>query len=107
MKASRVALFGLALIILAGAWLFAAPFGLAYQPLGAHWSTATRNDLATGGALLLIGAITLISYAALAARDLLARAPLDRPAALVGPATSAGALDDTQVVHQGTEGLAQ
>lgn len=79
--AGRVAIGGLILIVLAGAWLFAAPFGLAYQPMGTSWTAATRNDLATGGALILIAAITLIAYAALMAKDLIshAKAPVPAP----------------------------
>lgn len=92
---SRVAIGGLISCVLAGVWLFVAPFGLAYQPLGAHWITATRNDLATGGALILVGSITVIVYAAMSARDLLRRASLlrhDSPAESTEPA---GAPDES------------
>lgn len=90
MKPARIALGGLVLVVLAGVWLFAAPFGLAYQPLGAKWTTATLNDLATGGALVLIGAVALIAYASLATRDLMARAK-GQPATEAGGPTAGSA----------------
>ncbi|MGH9127937.1 MAG: hypothetical protein ACRDY2_02980 [Acidimicrobiales bacterium] len=74
MKPNRLVIGILCLLTLAGVWLFVAPFGLSYQPIGAHWGRATLDDLAVGGALILVGAGSLATYCALATRDLLARA---------------------------------
>jgi hypothetical protein len=74
MKSTRIALATLGLLSLAGVWLFVAPFGLSLQPLTTPWHRATLNDVAAGGALILIGLTALASYCALAVRDLLARA---------------------------------
>lgn len=75
MKTTAVMLAALGVIALGGIWLFVAPFGVGYQALGASWTTATRNDLATGGALTVTGLVSLVAYAGLAARDLLRRGP--------------------------------
>jgi hypothetical protein len=48
---SRVAMGGLVLLFLAGAWLIAAPFALRFQHPGASWTGATRMDMAVGGVL--------------------------------------------------------
>ncbi len=77
MKPARLVVATLSLLTLAGVWLFAAPFGLGYQPLGAPWGNATVDDLATGGALILIGLGSLITYCVLSTRDLLARTKPD------------------------------
>jgi cytochrome c oxidase assembly factor CtaG len=77
MKTSRLIIAALSLLTLAGVWLFAAPFGLGYQPLGAPWSNATLDDLASGGALILIGLGSLTTYCVLSTRDLLARTKLE------------------------------
>jgi hypothetical protein len=49
---SRVAMGGLVLLFLAGAWLVAAPFALRFQHPGAAWTGATRMDMAVGGGLV-------------------------------------------------------
>jgi len=49
----------------AGIWLFLAPFLVEYQKVGEDWIDATKNDLWTGGALIAISALTLLSFAAL------------------------------------------
>ncbi len=48
---SRLAMGGLVVLFLAGAWLVAAPFALRFQHSGATWTGATRMDMAVGGAL--------------------------------------------------------
>jgi len=53
----------------AGIWLFLAPFLVEYQKVGEDWIDATKNDLWTGGALIAISALTLLSFAAFALRD--------------------------------------
>lgn len=73
MKPTRIVIPALIVLLGAGVWLFVAPFGVGYQLLGAPWTTATVNDLATGGALVVIALAGLVTYAALAARDLLRR----------------------------------
>ena len=49
---SRLAMGGLVVLFLAGAWLVAAPFALRFQHSGATWTGATRMDMAVGGALV-------------------------------------------------------
>jgi hypothetical protein len=49
----RLALGGLVLVFLAGAWLIAAPFALRFQHPGTSWTGATRMDMAVGGALVV------------------------------------------------------
>jgi hypothetical protein len=48
---SRLALGGLAVLFLAGAWLVAAPFALRFQPAGEPWTGATRMDMAVGAGI--------------------------------------------------------
>jgi hypothetical protein len=48
---SRLAMGGLVVLFLAGAWLVAAPFALRFQHPGAVWTGATRMDMAVGGVL--------------------------------------------------------
>jgi hypothetical protein len=48
---NRLAMAGLVVVFLAGAWLVAAPFALRFQHPGAGWTGATRMDMAVGGAL--------------------------------------------------------
>jgi hypothetical protein len=48
---SRVAMGGLVVLFLAGAWLVAAPFVLRFQHAGAPWTGPTRMDMAVGGVL--------------------------------------------------------
>lgn len=47
----RLAMGGLVVLFLAGAWLVAAPFALRFQHAGAPWTGATRMDMAVGGVL--------------------------------------------------------
>lgn len=48
---NRLAMGGLVVLFLAGAWLVAAPFALRFQHAGAAWTGATRMDLVVGGVL--------------------------------------------------------
>jgi hypothetical protein len=52
---SRIGTAGVALVFAAGLWLVAAPFALAYQPVGAGWTGATRTDVIAGGLLAVAG----------------------------------------------------
>jgi hypothetical protein len=70
MKATRAGFTAAALMVLAAAWAFFAPFSVGYQPRGGHWVTATINDLATGGAITAAALTGLITAAALTVRDL-------------------------------------
>ena len=62
----RAGMAGLVIVVVAGAWLVAAPFALRFQPSGVQWTNATRIDVGTGGALLLIGFVSF--FAALSGR---------------------------------------
>jgi cytochrome c oxidase assembly factor CtaG len=50
---SRLAMGGLVVLFLAGAWLVAAPFALRFQHAGTPWTGATRMDMAVGGVLVV------------------------------------------------------
>ena len=52
---SRIAVGGVAVLFLAGAWLVAAPFALGYQHPGAGWTGSTRADVIVGGLLAVAG----------------------------------------------------
>ena len=69
MRRTRLAIATMVISLLAGVWLFLAPFLIEYQEVGQEWIDATRNSLATGGALIAIAAAGLLTYAALALRD--------------------------------------
>lgn len=68
--AARIATIGLAVLALAGLWLIAAPFVLGDQPRSGPWTTATRNDLLTGGTLAALSALGLLITTITAVRDL-------------------------------------
>lgn len=53
MVAARVAMAGLVVVFLAGAWLVAAPFVLRFQHAGAPWTGAARMDVLVGGVLVV------------------------------------------------------
>jgi hypothetical protein len=64
-----VALLGLVLLALAGAWLAAAPFllgvhGPGDQGRGTAWTAATRVDVSTGAAITAVAVATLLGYLA-------------------------------------------
>lgn len=70
-----LALLGLGLLALTGAWLAAAPFLLGYhgvgdQRRGAAWTAATRVDLTAGVALVALAVAALLGYAASSAAAL-------------------------------------
>ncbi|PZS20291.1 MAG: hypothetical protein DLM54_05800 [Acidimicrobiales bacterium] len=71
----RLAMAALVVLLLAGIWVFVAPFAVGLQPSFSPWSTATRNALVTGGVLMVTALGGLITYGALGVRELLARAP--------------------------------
>ncbi len=60
-------------LLLGGVWVFVAPFGIGLQAPSSPWTTATRNDLATGGALIVAALATLVAYGVLGLREMLAR----------------------------------
>jgi hypothetical protein len=68
-----VGLVATVLVFLGGVWLPLAPFVVGYQEVGEDWGMATNNDLWTGGVLMVISALTLFIFAALALRDAAAR----------------------------------
>jgi hypothetical protein len=51
-----------------GVWLVLAPFLLDYQPVGARWVTATRQQLATGAALTAASVATVLTMVGTALR---------------------------------------
>ena len=55
---------------LAGLWLLVAPTWVGFQPIGAHWVAATRNDVMVGGVLLAAGVLGLFAQVAFGLRDL-------------------------------------
>jgi hypothetical protein len=71
---TRLGFVAVTLIVLAGAWVFFAPFIVGYQPRGGGWVTATRDDLVTGGALTAVALAGLITAAAFTVRGLRRRA---------------------------------
>jgi hypothetical protein len=69
-RATRLGLVATVVTLLGAAWLVLAPFLVGYQPQGADWATATRNDLVVGGALLAVSATALFSILVLSVRAL-------------------------------------
>lgn len=58
-------LIGIATVVVTGfggAWLMVAPFALGYQPGGADWTDATKNDFWTGLAVLLVSVLGLVLF---------------------------------------------
>ncbi len=74
-RPARAGLAGLVVLVLLGLFVFFAPFLFAYQPQGADWVDATRNDLWTGGLLALAALLGLLAVGTAALRELAARAP--------------------------------
>jgi hypothetical protein len=60
-KARRAATALLVFATLGGVWLAAAPFLLEYQTLGADWKQATEHQVATGGSVVLVLALVLLT----------------------------------------------
>ncbi len=59
-----------ALLALAGVWLLIAPVLVGYQPQGAPWLAATRNDVTVGAVLLGASILGLFGQVAFGLRDL-------------------------------------
>ncbi len=68
-----------ALTLILGGWLIAAPFALGAQGSG-DWNGQTSSDVWTGVGVLLIGALTVMAFAAGLRADLYARGLLRAPA---------------------------
>ncbi len=100
MRSARLVVVALVVLLLAGIWTFVGPFALGLQPSFSTWNTATRNAMATGGALMVTALGALITYGILAVRQVLAsaaqRVDEDRPAT-PDPRTS-----PLQAFHPGT-----
>lgn len=45
-----------------GVWAIVAPHVVGYQPHGADWTLATRNDLIAGAVVLGVSLLTLAGY---------------------------------------------
>ena len=56
--------------VLAGVWLFLAPFLVDYQPVGTDWTTATTHHVATGAVLAAASLTALLCAWALALRSI-------------------------------------
>lgn len=72
MPNSRItaALVLLGVTMVAGIWLFVAPFVVEYQPVGADWTTASLHHVVTGAALAAGGLLLLVGCAAMTLRQL-------------------------------------
>ena len=81
---TRAALAMIALILLAGLWLVAAPFVLRYQPPHAAWTGITRADVGIGSALAVTGLGGMLAVIAGRVREMYADA-----AAVTGQASRA------------------
>jgi len=71
---NRLALAGLVIIFVTGAWLVAAPFAVRFQPAGAPWTGAARMDVAVGAALAATGLAGFLAGLAGRVRELYAEA---------------------------------
>lgn len=69
---------GFVVVFLAGLWLVAAPFLVGYQPRGAHWTPATRNDVIVGAVVAAVAFAAFFAALAGIVRDLYRR-PGSRP----------------------------
>jgi hypothetical protein len=50
--------------VVGGAWLILAPFALGYQPKNAAWADATKVDVFTGIGILVLGLVSVATFAA-------------------------------------------
>ena len=66
---ARIGILTTILTFLGGIWLFLAPFIVGYQKVGQDWIDATKNDIWTGGALMVVAVITILLFAAFGLRD--------------------------------------
>ncbi|MGH3098172.1 MAG: hypothetical protein ACRDMV_19495 [Streptosporangiales bacterium] len=58
-----------------GVWLIVAPHVVGYQPHGADWTLATRDDLIAGAVVLGVSLLTLGGYFAASLRARVRREP--------------------------------
>ena len=75
----------LLLVLVAGAWLIAAPAAIGFQPTGAAWLTATKNDVAVGGFLVVVALVGVLGFLMFALKDLVRAADLRRAEAEAEP----------------------
>ncbi len=71
---NRLALAGLVIVFVTGAWLVAAPFAVRFQPAGAPWTGAARMDVAVGAVLAATGLAGFLAGLAGRVRELYAEA---------------------------------
>ncbi len=67
-------IYVLALLFVAGIWLAASPFIMQTQPAGVAWTPSTINDVAAGGALIVVSVGGILIHLGLALRDLVSLA---------------------------------
>jgi hypothetical protein len=67
---SKIALGGLLVMAVTGAWLVAAPFALRYQPAGAPWTGAARMDVTVGAVVAAAGLAGFLAALAGRVREL-------------------------------------
>ena len=92
------------LSLLAGGWLMLAPFALGYQPSGAAWSDATRNNFWVGLAVVLLAAIGTVLFARslvaeLRAAGVIERRPRPEPVESAAVAPAVAGLPATSTQH--------
>ncbi|QYJ16816.1 hypothetical protein Rxycam_02652 [Rubrobacter xylanophilus DSM 9941] len=75
--AARMGVASTVLTLLAGVWLFVAPFVVDYQDRWRKLSDATLNDMWSGAALAGVAALTLLAVVSLALRDAVRRRERD------------------------------
>lgn len=81
--------------LMAGGWLMMAPFALGYQPGGAAWTTATKDDFGVGLGVVVVSLTGMILFARSLIGDLQAAGVIERrpqpqpPAPSVSPPVAA------------------
>ena len=53
-------IYVLMIVFLAGVWLVMVPFVMQNQPAGATWQVATIDDVASGGALIVVSGLGVL-----------------------------------------------
>ena len=76
---NKIALGGLLAMLVAGAWLIAAPFVVRYQPAGAPWTGPARLDVAVGAIVATASFAGFFVALAGRVRELYARRPQPGP----------------------------